>query len=150
MTEQADGPVVREATQDDHDEVARILQVIGGDLQPGDAGLGAAVADFEHDRGTTLVAEVDGRVAGALAFFIRRFGPTDAAATLWIDALAVDERHRRRGAARALMDETLRRARTAGCGTVLVHTHEQMQAALALYTHAGFDRHGLFLRLEFS
>jgi GNAT superfamily N-acetyltransferase len=141
-------PTVREARAEDRDEITRIFEAIGADFRPGDPGLAAAFDEFERDRGVTLVAEVDGRVAGGLAFFIRRFGPTDAADTLWIDALAVEDRHRRHGAARALMDETLRRARAAGCDTVLVHTHEEMEAAMSLYAGVGFERHGLYLRLK--
>ncbi|HJP66678.1 MAG TPA: GNAT family N-acetyltransferase [Actinomycetota bacterium] len=139
------GPIVREAQPEDRDDVARTFAVLDADLPPGDPRLAAAAEDFERHGGVTLVAELDGRVIGALSYFIRRFGPGDAGPSLWIDSLAVDDRYRRRGAGRALMDETLRRARAAGCTTLIVHTHEEMAAALALYTSVGFERHGLYL-----
>jgi ribosomal protein S18 acetylase RimI-like enzyme len=59
--------------------------------------------------------------------------------SLYIDALATDPTLRRRGAARALLDEAEREARERGLGAVTLDTTMDNDAARALYASAGFD-----------
>jgi ribosomal protein S18 acetylase RimI-like enzyme len=47
---------------------------------------------------------------------------------------------RGRGVARALMDECVRRARSAGATAIGLHTSRSMRAAVAMYTRMGFVR----------
>ena len=61
--------------------------------------------------------------------------PTDA---LYVDALATDAALRRRGAARALLDDAERRARDAGLAALALDTGEANAPARALYQAAGF------------
>jgi ribosomal protein S18 acetylase RimI-like enzyme len=58
---------------------------------------------------------------------------------LYIDALATDPGLRRRGAARALLDEAERDARERGLRAVTLDTTLDNDAARALYASAGFD-----------
>jgi ribosomal protein S18 acetylase RimI-like enzyme len=58
---------------------------------------------------------------------------------LYIDALATDPGLRRRGAARALLEEAEREARQRGLRAVTLDTTLDNEAARALYASAGFD-----------
>jgi ribosomal protein S18 acetylase RimI-like enzyme len=59
--------------------------------------------------------------------------------SLYIDALATDPAFRRRGAARALLDEAERRARELELPAVSLDTTLTNEGARALYAAAGFD-----------
>jgi ribosomal protein S18 acetylase RimI-like enzyme len=59
--------------------------------------------------------------------------------SFYIDALATDPAFRRRGAARALLDEAERRAREFGLPAVSLDTSMNNETARALYAAAGFD-----------
>jgi ribosomal protein S18 acetylase RimI-like enzyme len=58
--------------------------------------------------------------------------------SLYIDALATDERFRRRGVARALLDEASRQANELGLENVALDTAATNAGAQALYEGAGF------------
>jgi ribosomal protein S18 acetylase RimI-like enzyme len=59
--------------------------------------------------------------------------------SLYIDALATEAGFRRRGAARALLDEADREARERGLRAVTLDTTLDNDVARALYADAGFD-----------
>jgi len=69
--------------------------------------------------------------------------PRPPAGMLYVDALATDPGHRRRGIARALLAEADRMAAAAGLDGVALDTGIENRAARALYEHAGFDPHSL-------
>jgi len=119
------------------------------------------------------VAELDGRIAAAMATFpvaeaadrssaylrlalrgtpfwrwpatLRlysaggRANPKPREDSLYIDALATDPALRRRGAARALLEEAEREARARSLPAVTLDTTMNNEAARALYAGAGFD-----------
>ncbi|HTE64490.1 MAG TPA: GNAT family N-acetyltransferase [Solirubrobacteraceae bacterium] len=58
---------------------------------------------------------------------------------LYVDALATDPAHRRRGVARALLDEADRIAAAAGLDGVALDTGIENRAARSLYERAGFS-----------
>ena len=62
---------------------------------------------------------------------------------LYVDALATDPAHRRRGVARALLAEADRLAAKAGLAGVALDTGIENRAARALYERAGFVPRGL-------
>jgi ribosomal protein S18 acetylase RimI-like enzyme len=64
--------------------------------------------------------------------------PVPPPGSLYIDALATDARFRRRGVARALLDEASRQAAEAGLRAVALDTAATNAAAQALYDGAGF------------
>ena len=76
----------------------------------------------------------------ALRLFWRggRAAPRPPARALYIDALAVDPGFRRRGAARALLAEAERQARSRGLPCVALDTTVDNTAARALYAAAGY------------
>jgi ribosomal protein S18 acetylase RimI-like enzyme len=59
--------------------------------------------------------------------------------SLYVDALATDPELRRRGAARALLDEAERQAREHGLPAVTLDTALNNEGARALYAATGFD-----------
>jgi ribosomal protein S18 acetylase RimI-like enzyme len=77
------------------------------------------------------------------AIRIHRLGaevaPPPPLRSLYVDALATDPRHRRRGVARALLAEAERRARAEGFPCVALETAGDNAPARALYEAAGFE-----------
>jgi GNAT superfamily N-acetyltransferase len=68
-----------------------------------------------------------------------RASPSPPASALYIDALATDERRRRRGAARALLAEAERQARARDLPCVALDTTIPNKVARAVYAREGFD-----------
>jgi ribosomal protein S18 acetylase RimI-like enzyme len=68
-----------------------------------------------------------------------RASPSPPPAAFYIDALATDAAYRRRGLARALLDEAERQARTRGLPAVALDTTLDNKPARSLYVNAGFD-----------
>lgn len=136
---------IRDALPEDADDVARLMAFIGGTIPPGDRRARPGLESFLSRDGVVLVAEADGRVVGACTLLFTRFNPMDATPGAWLDGLAVDESARRRGVGRALMEEARRRAEGAGCDSIVLHTHEDQGAALALYGSLDMKRHGILM-----
>ena len=139
------GYSIRPATLDDADDIARLMEFVGGTIPSGDHRARAGLESFLAQDGLVLVAEADGGVVGACTLLFTRLNPMDASPGAWLDGLAVDESHRRRGIGRALMEEARRRASGAGCDSLVLHTHEEQGPALALYDSLGMKRHGLLM-----
>ena len=91
----------------------------------------------------TLLAEVDGRLAGYAQL---RDGPAPASATgpdpIEILRFYVDGRWHGQGIARALMDETFKRARALGRRTIYLAVWERNARAIAFYGKVGFREVG--------
>jgi ribosomal protein S18 acetylase RimI-like enzyme len=68
-----------------------------------------------------------------------RASPAPRNDSFYIDALATDPDFRRRGAARALLDEAERQARAHGLPAVSLDTTMNNDGARALYASAGYD-----------
>jgi ribosomal protein S18 acetylase RimI-like enzyme len=68
-----------------------------------------------------------------------RASPSPPASALYVDALATDERMRRRGAARALLAEAERQARAQNLPCVALDTTIPNEVARSLYAREGFD-----------
>ncbi len=78
-----------------------------------------------------LVGEVDGTiVAGVMAGYEGRRG--------WINLLAVDPDHRRRGYGRAIMDAAHERLAALGCPKVNLQVRIWNAEAIAFYERAGY------------
>ena len=81
------------------------------------------------------VADVDGEVAGfAYAYVLLRI---DGDTSVFLYELGVDERFRRRGLGRALVDEARALAETVGAAKMWVDTSYDNDAARATYAAAG-------------
>lgn len=90
--------------------------------------------------GELIVAESEGRIAGAVAYV----GPHAPKPALFdpawpvIRMLVVDPAARGRGLGRMLTEECIRRARRDGADVIALHTSPIMQVALAMYLRLGF------------
>lgn len=90
-----------------------------------------------------IVAEVNGRIVGAVTFYPHYRGPMPAdqpSGWAGFRLLAVHPDARGRGIGRALSEECVRRARERGATAVVVHTTELMAIARGLYERMGFVR----------
>ena len=122
---------IRAAELSDAAAILELLRQSPGSAQWTEAQLGQALA-----RDTVLVAFGPG--GEMLGCVVAR-----AAAPEWeLDNLAVIPAFRRRGIARHLLRELLRRAQAAGVEAVFLEVRASNQAARALYETAGFERCG--------
>jgi ribosomal protein S18 acetylase RimI-like enzyme len=115
-----------------------------------DGGIAAAMSAFPvaetHERSRaylrlTLRGTPFWRWAGTLRLFWvgGRASPKPRDDSLYIDSLATDPELRRRGAARALLDQAESEAREQGLRAVALDTTMSNEPARALYARAGFD-----------
>lgn len=92
-------------------------------------------ADIDRSLGTggsILVAELDDRVVGAVMI-------GDDGHRGWLNYLATDPAHRRRGIGRALVTVAERRLATQGCPKVNVQIRSEHGVAMDFYEALGFD-----------
>jgi ribosomal-protein-alanine N-acetyltransferase len=100
---------------------------------------GAAVADgLTAPHVSTLIAFHEDERAAAGFIFWRSLGEEAE-----ILSIGVAPRMRRRGGARALLDEVVERARNEGVRKLFLEVDVANTAAAALYASAGFERIGL-------
>jgi ribosomal protein S18 acetylase RimI-like enzyme len=111
-----------------HAVIARMPQ---RDAEAFTAGLPAAVERYAA-RGTWLLAELEGQVVGAVAFFAP--GTTKA----HIQLLGVGPSHARRGVGRALVQECIATARALRAEELLLQTSQLMLEARRFYERLGF------------
>jgi ribosomal protein S18 acetylase RimI-like enzyme len=175
-------PLIRPATREDAEPVARLLYATAAglyDVYAGGSRRALRILRAAYERAGTnasqeivAVAEIDGEVAGAVATFpvaegdrrasrflrvtlartppwrwpatLRIFHtgadltPAPPPGSLYVDALATEERFRRRGVGRALLAEAARQAAAAGLQFVALDTAASNEAAQALYEAEGF------------
>jgi GNAT superfamily N-acetyltransferase len=131
---------VRDAQPEDAPGLAHLLAELG---YPDDEerALARARAVGSHPGSFLLVAEDGGQLAGLASATVVPLLHEDGS---WcrLSALVVAERHRRRGVARALVAETERRARDAGCRYLEVTSGERpgREAAHAFYESLGLEQ----------
>jgi GNAT superfamily N-acetyltransferase len=142
-------PAVREATPDDRPEIRRTIlaayQPYAEVLQPRvfDRYLADLLDLGTHARrGRLLVGDVDGRVAGYVAFYpdISVQGVGWPVGWAGGRGLAVRTGAAGRGVARALVAECERRGRALGSPAFAFHTASFMTRARALYDGLGYQR----------
>jgi GNAT superfamily N-acetyltransferase len=137
---------VRRAEAGDFGRVTELLEELGREKVTA-ATRPAAQAVFEAhvagDSAPHLVAELDGEVVGfaSLHFRDRLNHPTPDG---WIPDLIVTAGARRRGAARALLEEAERTCRERGCWALTLESGFQRTEAHVLYEDYGLERHGFY------
>ena len=91
------------------------------------------------------VAEIDGDIAGWLSFheFIRRPAYAGTAEI----SLYVDEKFRRRGIGRALLEKAIANGPGLKMRTLIGYVLGHNETSLALFEHAGFERWGRLPRI---
>lgn len=96
--------------------------------------------------GNVIVAERDGRLVGAVAYYGPGTPRHERFPSEWalVIMLAVRPADRRKGIGRLLTEECIRRARQDGARQVGLHTSELMIAARSLYEDLGFRQQRKF------
>ncbi len=142
--------VIRDALPGEPDAVSRLLQAAFqqyADSIPGEAWQ-FYLQDILDVRGRLaeselIVARLGGRLAGTVTLYM---DPAKSAEGGWprgwagLRLLGVHPAFRGRGIGRALMEECLRRCRSAGILTVGLHTATMMDVARRMYEKIGFVR----------
>jgi GNAT superfamily N-acetyltransferase len=133
------GPLIRDAQAADAQAVARLLGELG---YPVDAGTVAARLErlaIVGDR--VLVAEADGEVAGLAHLQVTPAIEYDRPVAK-IGALVVDERYRRAGIGRALVQAAEAEARARNCEVLFLTTSERRDDAHSFYESLGLEQTG--------
>jgi len=104
-----------------------------------------AIGEEYFPEGEFLVAEIDGRIAGSIAFhppgeILRAFYDEFGDCATQIKRFSVAPDYQRHGVGRALYDELERRAREDGIETFVLHTTDRQDAAQRFYEDVGFER----------
>ena len=101
----------------------------------------------EHspDQHPFWVAEIDGRVISWLDF--KKFLPRCAYRGTAEISVYVDEKFRRRGVARRLLEEAIARARSLGISAMVGLIFAHNEPSLKLFERLGFERWGLLPRI---
>jgi ribosomal protein S18 acetylase RimI-like enzyme len=109
--------------------------------QPADEQLRATVEKLVRDPATEfLLAAPDENAAPAGVCQLRyRLAVWTGADDCWLEDLFVDERARRAGLGRALVNAAFERARARGCKRIDLDVNEDNLGALALYRELGFS-----------
>jgi ribosomal protein S18 acetylase RimI-like enzyme len=94
-------------------------------------------AIVESDATHLLVACEDDRILGMLSLVVFRI-PTGVRA--WIEDVVVDEAHRGRGIAQALLEAAIALARSFGAKTLDLTSRPGREAANRLYRRVGFEQ----------
>lgn len=149
--------VIRDARNDELDAVGALTAEAYEEYMPDDSAPAErrrAFAEYREDirhgveervtRGATvIVAERAGDLVGAVTYYAPGVGKSEEGWPSEIAAmrlLAVIPSERGRGIGRALTDETLGRARSAGAPAFGLHTTELMAIARDMYERLGFVR----------
>jgi len=103
------------------------------------------LSEHSPDRYPFWVAEVDGRVRGWLTF--KSFLPRCAYRSTIELSVYVDERFRRRGIARKLLEAAIARAPSLGINAMVGLIFAHNEASLKLFMRLGFKRWGLLPRV---
>jgi len=110
------------------------------------AGLSSAIesALISNEPVQRIVAEENGRIVGSAMLYppaAKAYGD-DVHGVSWPELRLVSTapHARRRGIARRLVEECVRRARAAGAAEIGLHTSHSMQAAMRMYRAMGFER----------
>jgi GNAT superfamily N-acetyltransferase len=134
----SDVPLIREATEEDAPELARLLTVLG---HPTDAGALRARWIHWHKEGNSalVAAREDGTLSGVATlhrtWVLHRPKPVGR-----ITALIVDETDRGKGIGRSLVAGSEKLLSHAGCGLLEITSNQRLVDAHEFYRHLGYEQ----------
>jgi N-acetylglutamate synthase and related acetyltransferases len=136
----ADLPAIRALTRRSYEEFAFVMEPSAWE------GLANSIeaALSSTDRRDRIVAESRGQLIGSVLLYppaAQSYGElTGSSAIPELRLLAVAQAARRKGVAKALVEECIRRAKKMGAKELGLHTSRSMRAARHLYEKMGFIR----------
>lgn len=142
--------VIRPATADDFQVIARLLAELGRPAVSPEAEQAAREVYLRHigrPDTASLLAEVDGEVVGFMSLeFRERLNHTRPQA--WIPDIIVTESARGLGAGKALLLRGIELARQRGCWSVVLDSGYSRTVAHQLYRSVGMRDEGLYFVLR--
>ncbi|MCJ7743460.1 MAG: GNAT family N-acetyltransferase [Dehalococcoidales bacterium] len=96
-----------------------------------------------------LIAEEEGEVAGSLVLFIAPNLSHGGLPWALVENMIVDQKHRRQGIGRLLMDYAIARSKEAGCYRIGLSSDKKRQEAHHFYRSLGFQASAHGFRLYF-
>ncbi len=133
-------PLIREAVPADAAALAGLMDELGYPVAP--EALWSRIERMSSPLHCTLVAEIDGRMAGFIGCSALAIYESDVP-TCWIMALSVAARFRRHGIGRALLGAVERWCVERGLPDIRLHSGNARGDAHLFYEACGFDRAGL-------
>jgi ribosomal protein S18 acetylase RimI-like enzyme len=132
--------LIRLATQDDADEVARLM--IGfrdwwHRTEPGDAAFEAGVRRVLADPNAEFLLAGDPPVGVCQLRY--RYAVWTESEDCWLEDIFVEEEARGAGVGRRLVEAAFERARERGCSRIQLDVNEANAGALRLYESLGFE-----------
>ncbi len=121
--------LIRRARKEDYPAFAAIESEHPGYPGWGEKGF---EAEEKNRNSVTLTAEIDGRAAGFINFWVLR-------PQVQLNTLAVSRGFLRRGAASALLGKLFEYAAKSACREIDLEVNENNAAAIALYSARGFE-----------
>jgi ribosomal protein S18 acetylase RimI-like enzyme/catechol 2,3-dioxygenase-like lactoylglutathione lyase family enzyme len=141
----AEDPIsVRDATAADAPQVIALLrrQLDEHDIRLAPAALAHAVRGLlEHPAHGRILVAADGGTLVGVAVLSFTWTLEHGGKAVWLDELYVDERRRRLGIGRRLVETAIARARAAGCLAMDLEVEAGHDDAQRLYERLGFRRH---------
>jgi GNAT superfamily N-acetyltransferase len=132
--------LIRDARDGDAPAIGRLLEQLGYPADP--AAVSRRLARFGSSGADRLfVAEVEDEVVGLAGIHVSPSLEYDGDAAK-VSALVVDERHRRRGIATALLRRVEHEARARGCVLIFLTTAERRKDAHEFYRRLGWEETG--------
>jgi ribosomal protein S18 acetylase RimI-like enzyme len=134
------GPLIRVATENDADDVARLMIAFRNWWQrdePDDAAFMAGVRRLLADPNTDFLLAGDPAVGVCQLRY--RYAVWTASEDCCLEDVYVEEAARGSGLGRALVEAAMDRARERGCARMELDTNETNEPALALYRSLGFE-----------
>ncbi|MFI8744031.1 GNAT family N-acetyltransferase [Pseudomonas sp. NPDC077186] len=138
---------IRAACTADAKPLASLLQQLGTDEPPPDAGLLAlCLAKLSTNR-LVLVAERDGELLGTCTLILIEHLAHNFARSAILEDVVVDSEARGLGIGQALMQHAVQHARAWGCYKLALSSSQSREAAHRFYEGLGFRPHGVSLAL---
>jgi 8-oxo-dGTP diphosphatase len=137
----AEGCRIRRARAADHARIVELMRLIPAQADMDDAQAAGLLEQLRSNASLEAwVAEADPIEpgAGAIAFFALSVSRTLTDTHAWLDALAVEPGHRRRGVGRAMFEVAVRRARERGASLLLLDSRRGSERAQEFYRACGF------------
>lgn len=94
-----------------------------------------------------LVAEEDGEILGTTVLVILPGLAHDVSPFAVVEYVVVDEKYRRKGIGKLLMDDVVARAKEAGCYKIMLTSDKRREEAHEFYRSLGFEASAYGFRL---